>query len=187
MTEEIECPAILPALRRGIIHSTSRDSLVGIFETKAILPNHGQLNHCNSYPLHAFQGGRNGYICLFDFETPTEQECLKHYSGKWGNVLRQHTPITIAIRLQRSAISHLIPNSNPQKVRNEHGVLMVPQYIPKVEVWSAKPIPTSAILAYIVIDATDIEKFWGFSASGDDRADLAAIDSIARDFQKDRK
>ena len=46
---------------------------------------------------------------------------------------------------------------------------------------------TQAILAYIVIDAIDIEKFWEFSASGDNRADLAAIDSIARDFQKDRK
>ena len=186
MTEETERPAILPFLRREIFHTTSRDSLRAILDLGEIRPS-GEFEHATSYRPDVHYGGRCGYVCLFDFETPTEEECLNRYRSKWGNVLRYHSPVTVAIKLRRSAIPNLIPNKPPELVRDEHGQLFQPSYIPKVEVWSADPIPTSAILAYIVIDATDIEKFREFPVSGDDRSDLTAIDSIARDFRKDSK
>jgi len=186
MLKETEPPAILSRLRRDIFHTTSLNSLRAILDLGEIRPS-GEFEHATSYRPDVHYGGRCGYACLFDFETPTEEECLKHYRNKWGSVLRCHSPVTIAIRLRRSAIPNLIPNTPPELVRDEHGQLFQPVYIPKVEVWSAEPIPTSAILGYIVIDATDIEKFREFPVSGDDRADLTAIDSIARDFQKDSK
>lgn len=110
------------------------------------MPNTGEFPY--SYPQSKFYfGPSKGYVCLFDFESATEEECIAiHHT--WGHFFSDHKPATIVIMLNREKLGdELIPSSAaPQLGNGEYR-----GRIPFVEVWYPKPVPISAIDGYIVV------------------------------------
>ncbi|HJX18727.1 MAG TPA: hypothetical protein VJ437_11105 [Acidiferrobacterales bacterium] len=177
MTEETEPPAILSFLRREIFHTTSCDGLRGIFNAGAILPNHGQFNYTHGTDYS--YGAAQRCVCLFDFETPSEDECIRTHD-RWSTMLRAHHPVTVAILLRHVAIRpQLIPNKCAIEANQPDAI-----YVPHVEVWSKEPVPITAIVGYIVICPVIEDVFCAHPTTRDPTLDLAAINSVAAEFQQ---
>jgi hypothetical protein len=138
--------SLFPELRKGILHRTSIGGYKGIGESGFIEPNKGQLPY--SYPQSKFYYGPSmGYVCLFDFESADEKDCiLIHHT--WAQFFSDHKPATIVLRLNRKALAgDLIPNSAAPKLGSKE----YRAKIPYIEVWYPRPIPVSAIDGYIVV------------------------------------
>lgn len=138
---------LFPLLRTGIFHRTGLEGYRGIRRLGHILPNEGQFPH--SYPQSKFYyGPSKGYVCLFDFESAAEEDCIAVHRT-WAQFFSDHRPATVALRLNRQALgADLIPNSSAPKLGTEG----YRSYIPRVEAWYPKPVPLSAVDGYILID-----------------------------------
>jgi hypothetical protein len=136
---------VFPLLRRGLLHRTSIKGYWGIKESGFILPNRGQFSY--SYPQSkSYYGPTRGYVCLFDFESASEEECILVHDT-WGGFFSDHKPATIVLRLNRERLgNNLILNSAAPKLEHEE----YKGYIPFVEAWYPKPVPIAAIDGYII-------------------------------------
>ena len=101
---------LFPLLRTGIFHRTSIDGYKGIRDSGFISANQGQFPY--RYPQSEDYYGRSmGYVCLFDFESATEEQCIRIHHN-WTQFFADHEPATIVLKLNRSALgTDLIPNS----------------------------------------------------------------------------
>lgn len=136
---------IFPLLCNGILHRTSIQGYRGIKESGFIMPNQGQFPY--SYPQSKFYyGPTKGYVCLFDFESVSEEKCI-YIHHTWGGFFSDHKPVTVVLRLNREMLGDdLIPNSAPPKLGHEE----YKGYIPFIEVWYPNPVPVAAIDSYII-------------------------------------
>jgi hypothetical protein len=137
--------SIFPLLRNGIFHRTGTHGYKGIKKEGFIFANKGQYE-C-SYPQSTvYYGPTMGYVCLFDFESATEEEIICIHPT-WEQFFSDHRPVTISLRLNREKLgSELIANSSAPKIGDEN----YRGYIPFIEAWYPKPIPISAIDSYLV-------------------------------------
>lgn len=137
---------IFPFLRTGLLHRTGIEGYKGIGQSGYIIPNQGQFPY--SFPQSKFYYSHHKkYVCLFDFELATEEECIIVHDT-WVQFFSDHKPVTIVLRLNRQKLGKdLIPNSAAPKL-SEDGYKA---YIPYVEAWYPKPIPVEAIDSYIII------------------------------------
>lgn len=136
---------LFPVLRSGILHRTSIRGYRGIKESGFILPNQGQFPY--SYPQSkVYYGPTKGYVCLFDFESASEEECiLIHHT--WGGFFSKYKPVTVVLRLNRERLGDdLVLNSAAPKLGQEDHK----GFIPFIEVWYPKPVPVPAIDGYII-------------------------------------
>lgn len=174
--DSIETPAIFPLLRVGFYHFTSLDGLRNILTRGAIVPNDGDLPNTSSVSPVSY-GRRRGYISLFDFETPTEAECMKHCWGKWSSILTAHDPVSIGLRLDRVALrGHIITNEEIAR-ETEYREM----FIPKVEVCSKVSVPVSAITSYLVVCQVDLGTFKQLSVADDI---IDRIEEVVREFRR---
>jgi len=136
---------IFPLLRKGILHRTNPKSYWGIKESGFIIPNQGQFPY--TYPQSkVYYAHSKGYVCLFDFESVSEEECIFIYHT-WGGFFSDQKPFTVVVRLNREILAdELIPNSAGPKSGQED----YKSYIPFIEVWYPKPVPISAIDGYMI-------------------------------------
>src|ERR1051326_345301 len=136
---------IFPILRNGIFHRTGIEGYRGIRKTGYIFANKGEYPY--SYPQSkVYFGPTMGYVCLFDFESATEEEiiCINH---TWEQFFSDHDPVTISLRLNRQKLgSDLIPNSSAPKSGSEN----YRSKIPYIEAWYPKPIPISVVDSYLI-------------------------------------
>ncbi|HEU4699998.1 MAG TPA: hypothetical protein VFS40_12520 [Gemmatimonadales bacterium] len=132
-------------LREGLWHTTSPRGYLGIRATGAIEPNGGRFPY--SYPQSAAAYGEaHGYVCLFDFATPSEDECAWGYF-KWTPFFDRCTPVIVALQLDRAALApRLIANAVPTAARDHAHI-----WLPYVEAWYDGPIPLSAVWRYLVM------------------------------------
>ena len=119
-------------LREGLWHVTSPDGFRGIRAGGWIDGKSGQMSWAvskNSY----------GYNSLFDFETPTEEECIRQWD-KAFDILYQR-PINVLLQINRDVLEErLIANSVAMLDLNQHDLV-----IWFVEAWYPERIPVSAI------------------------------------------
>ena len=131
-------------LRTGIFHTTSLEGYEGIRDSGYIVANRGQFP-CRYPQSKVYWGPSMGYVCLFDFESATEEQCILNHHN-WTQFFADHEPATVLLKLDRKALTDLIPNSARPK-------LGTPQYkgaIAYVEAWSPTPIPFSAIETFTI-------------------------------------
>ena len=137
---------LLPVVRRGLYHLTSICGLKGIRHKSYILPNNGEFPDTYTQSAKSF-GRRYGYVSLFDFETPTEEQILAEYH-KWEGFFYRHKPVTVLIGLDRRKLEpKLLPNETAKQTVG-YGI----PWMPHIEVWYPEPLPfswaTSCILVY---------------------------------------
>lgn len=123
-------------LREGLWHVTSPDGFRGIRGDGWIDGKSGQMSWAvskNSY------GYKRGYNSLFDFETPTEEECIRQWNNAFS-VLYQR-PINVLLQINRDVLEEkLIANSVALLDLDQHDLV-----IWFVEAWYPERIPVSAI------------------------------------------
>jgi hypothetical protein len=129
---------LLPVLREGLYHLTNVNGYAGIRKSGYIEPNNGQFP--DSFPKSAHSYGRSrGYVSLFDFETPTLDQCVSE-EQKWTTFFVQRKPSLVLIELDRQKLApKLVPNERAWK---EVGYGK-PVWMPYVEVWYPNLIPFS--------------------------------------------
>jgi hypothetical protein len=132
-------------LKKKIFHVTIPSGFIGIHSSGYIEPNDRTREY--SFPqTERSYGLAKGYICLFDFVTPSEDEIISQFF-KWEWFFKTHRPFTIVLELEQKLISqYLIRNEEAKK---EVGYSKV--WIPYVEAWSTQPIPISAIKNYYIV------------------------------------
>lgn len=135
---------VFPILRKGLWHTTSRNGYFGIRHNGYILPNTGERPF--TWPQSADSlATHQRYVALFDFESATEDQCIRHHY-KWTGFFMIHRPVTVAIQLDRGPLEpKLIPNEMTREEPNFDKV-----WIPYVEVWYPSPIPAAMIQTYLV-------------------------------------
>ena len=151
-------------LEGRIWHTTGVRALLDIRSAGAIEPNRGQFSFtfpqtANSYAL------AKGYVSLFDFATPTDEQCISFYM-KWAGFFSHHKPCTVAIEVAMDRLpGRFIRNDH---AKSEVGFNRV--WIPWVEAWHDGPIPLSAFNGYLFIPTSrDDQPAW--LAADDERVD----------------
>lgn len=135
---------LFPSLRVGLLHTTSLAACLGILEGGSIFPNTGQFPPTYPQSENSYAWFK-GCVSLFDFETPSEEDCLEE-AVKWLQFFCAR-PCRVVIHLDRRPLeSKLIPNSS---ARAETGFGTM--WIPQVEVWYPEPIPLSAARRLILV------------------------------------
>lgn len=162
---------LFPRLRGRLWHNTSLQALREIRSTGAIEPNRGQFPFTFPQTGNSY-GFAKGYVSLFDFVTPTEEECI-HFYMKWAGFFSHHKPYTVAIDIA----AHRLPGRlvSNEAARLEVGFKKV--WIPWVEAWHDGPIPISAFNGYLLIPASRSEQV-AWLADGE-----PGVDSFLRDHE----
>lgn len=139
---------LFPVLRQGLYHLTSASGFAGILSDGYIRPNNGSFPSTYEKSAHSYGRSRR-YISLFDFETPTSEQCISE-EPKWAGFFKRHKPATILIGLDRRKLApNLISN---KRAREEIGFKKM--WIPHVEVWYPEPIPFSYTTGLVLITPT---------------------------------
>ena len=100
--------SVFPLLRQGLYHVTSQTGLQGIQHDGFIRSNDGRFESTYEQSDRSY-GRYRGFISLFDFETPSERECIKSIY-EWESFFFRHQP-TIVIGLNRCELDQeLIAN-----------------------------------------------------------------------------
>lgn len=132
---------LMPALKSGVWHRTTKDGFLGINSTGFIMPNQkGDFPYTTAQSQH-FYGHSRGYICLFDFESVCEEDYACNVDI-WNHFFVDQVPFTVLLRIDRSGLPKLIPNSSAPK--SEYG------YIGFVESWYPEPIPVTCVNRVII-------------------------------------
>lgn len=126
---------LMPTLQQGLWHRTNKAGFTGIWESGFIEPSTGKHKYTYS-KTPFFYGGRNGYVCLFDFETTEENDYRCNWTN-WGSFFCDQSPFTVCLRLDRKQLPLLIPRSSAAD--NDYG------YFGWVECWYPKPISIEAV------------------------------------------
>jgi hypothetical protein len=151
---------LLPVLREGLYHITDEQGYDGILSSRYIKPNTGEFPDSSSKSAHSY-GRSSGYISLFDFETPTLEQCVSE-KGKWTFFFVQQKPFLVLIEIDRRKLGpKLMPN---EKAKEEVGYGK-PVWMPHVEVWYPDPIPFSWIKRFIHIIPTPSVRFEIYSST----------------------
>lgn len=150
---------LLPVLREGLYHLTSAEGYAGILCSGFIEPNDGRFPNTFERSVHSYSRSR-GYTSLFDFETPTLEQCVSE-EPKWAEFFTQRKPSIVLIKLDRQKlVPRLIPNERAkQEVGYGH-----PIWMPYVEVWYPDPIPFSWAKKLVLITPTPSVRFETYSA-----------------------
>ena len=132
-------------LKKKIFHVTIPSGFIGISNSGYIEPNDGTRKY--SFPqTEKSYGLAKGYVCLFDFVTPSEDEIISQFF-KWEWFFKIHRPFTLVLELDKESIApYLIRN---QEAKKEIGYSKF--WIPYIEAWSIQPIPISAIENYYIV------------------------------------
>jgi hypothetical protein len=145
--EEYMNDPLVPLLKTGLIHRTSIDGWKGIQSSGFIKPNSGEFLYTYEKSAEGY-GASNGYVCLFDFESASEDDYSRMYHN-WSPFFCDQRPATIILKLNRDALEEqLIPNSTPPNNCPKDGTF----HLPYVEAWYPSTIPVSAILSCILVD-----------------------------------
>ena len=158
---------LLPVLRKGLYHLTDTRGYSGIRSSGFIEPNDGRFPDSFSQSAHSY-GRSRGFISLFDFETPTLEQCISE-EPKWTTFFVQRKPSLVLINLDRQELaSKLITN---ERVRQEVG-LGRPVWMPHVEVWYPDPIPFSCVTELVRITPDPSVEFQEYSVAEQDLEQL---------------
>jgi hypothetical protein len=126
---------IMPILQNNVWHRTSHSGAIGIYQDGFIRPNLGEFSF--TYPQSEYYyGGRNGYVCLFDFETANEDDYCDNVDV-WAPFLTDQEPVTFLLGLDRKQLPALITYESIPKSEMK--------CIGFVECWYPEPIPFSAV------------------------------------------
>ena len=165
---------LLRVLRRGVYHLTSVQGYRGIRRSGEIQPNEGSFPY--TYPQSATSYARlQGYVSLFDFETPTISQCLLT-RPLWDGFFIKHKPATLLISLDRKKLApKLIPNDVALQVpQHERGT-----WLRHVEVWYPGPIPFGWVVTCILVLPTQPIGFSVYNADDEGLKKLeGALDTL---------
>jgi hypothetical protein len=141
-------------LRNGLLwHRTSAEDYRRIETDGMIKPNDGRIDRWQGKPYACQQLGG---VSLFDFTTESEEDVL-YEAIKWQQFLGDFDPVTIFLGVEkRKTTGRLIPY--PENKQGTTG-----NVIPCVEVCHCGPIPTSAIVSYLLVNPSDYRCFKKFS------------------------
>jgi hypothetical protein len=136
-------------LRNGMLwHTTSPQYYRQIWRDGLIKPNDGRIDRWKK--PYACQ--QLGTVSLFDFTTEPEDKVIGE-NFKWQQFLGDFDPVTLVLGIERSKLSgNLIPY--PESKQGTTG-----NVIPWVEVCHCGPIPTSAIVSYLLVCPVDYRQF----------------------------
>jgi hypothetical protein len=145
--EQVEAEHVCATIGGTLVHATTCNGFRGIVADRSIRPNTGQFP--DRYPQSQISFARHfGYLPLFDFAGLTVDEIIKGDSSKWLHFFCDPSPISIAIEVDRHAVSEfLVPNS---EAKQRVGFDLV--WIPKVEVWARHQIYLGACSGYFVAE-----------------------------------
>jgi hypothetical protein len=150
ISAEIEAgQPLFKELRNGMLwHSTSAEHYRRIRTDGLIKPNDGRIDRWGKpYACQQLDA-----VSLFDFTTEPEDKVLGE-SFKWQQFLGDFDPVTVVLGIERSKLSgKLIPY--PESKQGTTG-----NVIPWVEVCHCGPIPTSAIVSYLLVCPVDYRQF----------------------------
>lgn len=128
-------------LKRGIWHVTSRANWELIQSDGFIGRNlNGRYTMRFDTTSERSYGVKNELICLFDFETPTEDEVIRMWGRVWDVMIYQQGSILIALR-RAALVDKLLPNTTCYWEGLQHGGGCVPF----CEAWYPDDIPTKFI------------------------------------------
>lgn len=161
---------IYPLLKGGIFHRTSISGYKGIKERGKIIPNQGEFLY--TYPQSkTYFASSKGYVCLFDFTTASDYQCIS-ICDTWSGFFFDQEPFTIVLRLSKTyLVDKLIPNTSAPKLGDPE----YKGYIPYIESWYPEPIPYEAIEGLIISKWLGFDEspiFKEFSTSEIDEAEL---------------
>ena len=136
-------------LRNGMLwHTTSPQYYRQICTDGLIKPNDGRIDRWKK----AYTCQQLGAVSLFDFTTEPEDKVIGE-NFKWQQFLGDFDPVTVMLGIERSKLSgRLIPY--PESKQGTTG-----NVIPWVEVCHCGPIPTSAIVSYLLVCPVDYRQF----------------------------
>ena len=126
---------VFPHVLGKIFHATSKHGLQGIHAAGAILPRNPTSQSLSRGRSN--WAAKKGLICLFDFRVERhaiDDHFMKCHPAGLG---REHAVLV----LKDSALTDLIPNDTPLKELGNYLDL----WLPRIEVWSAIPIPLASI------------------------------------------
>lgn len=136
---------LFPLLRQGLYHATSVEGYRGISREGFIRPWNGSFRA--AYPKMNSHARYHGWISLFDFQTPTEEQCFQ-VREQWGEFFVKEKPVTVLINLFRETLaSKIIPNEAVEAEPNYQERMRIPY----VEVWYPEPISLSAVQSCVLV------------------------------------
>lgn len=162
-------------LRQGIYHLTGVRGYRGIRQDGLIKSNDGSFP--NTYPQSVNgYGRRRGYVSLFDFESPTEEQCLLQH-WKWEGFFTKHKPATILLGFDRGQLEPKLVSY--ERATEEVG--FAEMKIPHIETWCIEPIPFSYATSLVLVNPVNPKDFRVF---GSNDAGLQAFECALREAEK---
>ena len=134
-------------LRNGLLWHRTEDCRQ-IQSDGLIKPNDGRIDRWGKPYACQELGG----ISLFDFTTEPEERVLGE-AFKWQQFLGDVEPVTVLLGIERSKLPDKLIRY-PESKRGTTG-----NVIPWVEVCHCGPIPTSAIVSYLLVCPVDYRRF----------------------------
>lgn len=125
-------------LRRSYWHVTSPTNWNSILAAGEIRPS-GKASGLSSRFKETNFAYQRVCVALFDFLSPTEEECIESWCHAWDIMVLSGDERAVLIELSRDDLSgSVLPNSTAG-----HGL----NYVKHLEVWYPTPIPASAFVA----------------------------------------
>ena len=141
-------------LRNGLLwHRTSTESLRKIRQDGFIKPGGDGVDRWGQYVCLQLNA-----ISLFDFTSEGEGKVLDQ-SMKWQQFLGDKSPVTVLLGMKPEPLNGCLVRYPDNKNRTT-----TDNIIPWVEVCHCGPIPTSAIISYLLVCAVDYGRFKQFQA-----------------------
>ena len=132
--------SIVEFISRDYWHVTSWEAWQSIQDEQLINPNlDGRYKTRFGSITEKSFGYANGWISLFDFVTPTEEQVMQQWGNSW-DIIVGRAPDQVLLQLERDALSRYIVPSSKADGLYEFG------RVPWVEVWYPSPIPAKFIL-----------------------------------------
>lgn len=139
--------SLFPLLRQGLWHVNTVRGYQGIRREGCIKPNTGQFPFSYTQSANRY-GTYRGYVSLFDFETPSREQCIDQIHN-WARSFTAPQPSkpAILVGLNREALTaRLIRYEEAHREVRYAKVKM-----PVVEVWYPEAIPVSAVISFTLI------------------------------------
>jgi hypothetical protein len=136
-------------LRNGLLwHRTSVESFRKIRQDGFIKPGGDGIDRWGKYVCLQLNA-----TSLFDFTSENEEKILGE-SEKWQQFLGDKSPVTVFLGMKPEPLSDCLVRYPENMKRTTTGNI-----IPWVEVCHCGPIPTSAIVSYLLVCAVDSRRF----------------------------
>jgi hypothetical protein len=155
-------------LRNGLLwHRTSPTDYRQIQVDGVIMPNNGRVKRWSAPPYACQQLGA---ISLFDFTTYPEEEVLEE-AIRWQQFLGDFDPVTVLLGIEPSKVTGKLI---PYPLNKERTTGYVIRY---VELCHCGPIPTTAVISYLLVCPIDYSRFMKL-----DTLDEATLSRIEKEF-----